>query len=153
MGLFSLISSVYMFAVTLATSGISLAVTRLISEEIGKGNGKGAVQAIKHCAGYALIFGCSASVLLFFGADFISSHILRDARTYLSLRVLAVTLPFIALSNVLGGYFNAVRRVYKSASASIAEQFVKIFITECLLMACLWRLPPAEQNTHVLRSL
>ena len=135
MGLFSLISSVYMFAVTLATSGISLAVTRLISEEIGKSNGKGAVQAIKYCAGYAFIFGCSASVLLFFGADFISSHILRDARTYLSLRVLAVTLPFIALSNVLGGYFNAVRRVYKSASASIAEQFVKIFITVCLLMA------------------
>lgn len=135
MGLFSLISSVYMFAVTLATSGISLAVTRLVSEELGHDNGAGAVQAVKSCVGYALVFGCSAAVLLFFGADFISTHILRDARTYLSLRVLAIALPFIALSNIFSGYFNAVRRVYKSASASITEQFVKIFITVSLLAA------------------
>ena len=74
-------------------------------------------------------------MLLFFGADFISTHILRDARTYLSLRVLAIALPFIALSNIFSGYFNAVRRVYKSASASITEQFVKIFITVSLLAA------------------
>ena len=63
MGLFSLISSVYMFAVTLATSGISLAVTRLVSEELGHDNGAGAVQAVKSCVGYALVFGCSAAVL------------------------------------------------------------------------------------------
>ncbi len=135
MGLFSLISSVYMFAVTLATSGISLAVMRLVSEELGKNNGKGAIQAVRHCIAYALIFGCTASVLLFFGADFISAHILRDARTYLALRILAIALPFIALSNIFQGYFNAVRRVYKNASASIAEQFIKIFITVSLLIA------------------
>lgn len=134
MGLFSLISSVYMFAVTLATSGINLAVTMLVSEELGKDNGTGAIQAMKNCIAYALLFGCSASIVLFFGADFISVHILGDSRTYLSLRTLAIALPFIALSNIFAGYFNAVRRVIKSASANIAEQFVKIFITVILLI-------------------
>ena len=133
MGLYSLISSVYTFAVTLATSGISLAVTRLVSEELGRGNDAGAVSAMKHCVCYALLFGCSSAAILFFGADFIAVHILRDIRTYRSLRVFAVALPFIAVSNVFAGYFNAVRRVAKSASASITEQFVKIAVTVAML--------------------
>ena len=35
MGLFTLVSSVYGFALTLATSGISLATTKLVSEAMG----------------------------------------------------------------------------------------------------------------------
>ena len=129
MGLYSLVVSVYGFAVTLATSGISLAVMRLVSEEMGKGKPEGAILAMKKCVGYALIFGFLSFLLLFFGADAIAKRILQDSRTYLSLRVLSVALPFIALSNVFSGYFNAVRRVIKSASASIAEQFLKIMLT------------------------
>ena len=137
MGLYSLITSVYGFAVTLATSGISLAVVRLVSEELEKPDPSGVITAMKKCVRYALIFGVSSFAILFFGAKFISERILQDSRTYLSLRVFSVALPFIALSGVFAGYFNAVRRVYKSASASIAEQFVKIALTVTLLRALL----------------
>ena len=137
MGLYSLITSVYGFAVTLATSGVSLAVVRLVSEELGKPDPSGVITAMKKCVGYALVFGVSSFAILFFGAEFISERILQDSRTYLSLRVFSVALPFIALSNVFAGYFNAVRRVYKSASASIAEQFVKIALTVFFLRALL----------------
>ncbi len=137
MGLYSLITSVYGFAVTLATSGVSLAVVRLVSEELDKSDQAGVITAMKKCVGYALVFGISSFALLFFGARFISERILQDSRTYLSLRVFSVALPFIALSNVFSGYFNAVRRVYKSASASITEQFVKIALTVTLLRALL----------------
>ena len=40
MGIFTLISSVYDFALTLATSGISLATTRLVSDALGMGKVK-----------------------------------------------------------------------------------------------------------------
>jgi stage V sporulation protein B len=135
MGLYSLVTSVYAFAVTLATSGVSLAVMRLVSEELGRGNHGGVISAMRKCVGYALFFGILSFSLLFFGADIISNQILRDERTYRSLRVLAVALPFIALSNVFSGYFNAVRRVAKSASANLMEQFVKIALTVMLLSA------------------
>ena len=64
MGLYSLVVSVYGFAVTLATSGISLAVMRLVSEEMGKGKPEGALLAMKKCVGYALIFGLLSFLLL-----------------------------------------------------------------------------------------
>ena len=135
MGLYSLVTSIYAFAVTLATSGISLAVMRLVSEELGRGDHKGVITAMRKCVGYALFFGIASFSLLFFGAEFISQHILHDERTYRSLRVLAVARPFIALSNVFSGYFGAVRRVVKSASANLIEQFVKIALTVMLLSA------------------
>ncbi|MBO4428597.1 MAG: oligosaccharide flippase family protein [Clostridia bacterium] len=126
MGLFSLIMSAYAFAVTLATSGINLAVTRLVSEELAYGNGKGAVRAMRRCLAYAMIFGTTAALLLFFGAGVISSEILCDGRTKISLAALSVSLPFIAVSNVFSGYFAAVRRIYKSAVSNVIEQFIKI---------------------------
>lgn len=129
MGLFSLIMSVYTFAVTLACSGINLAVMRLVSREIGRGNNKNAVAVMRNCVCYCLIFGIGAGVLLFSFAKPIATKILCDGRTLTSLRALSVSLPFIALSNVFSGYFSAVRRVYKNAASGIAEQFAKIGIT------------------------
>ncbi len=128
-GVYSLITSAYFFAVTVATSGINLAVTRLVSEELAKDNVRAAVASVRKCVTYSLIFGFSAAILLFAFAKPIGVNLLGDERTVLSLKALSVSLPFIALSNVMSGYFNAVRRVSKSASASVAEQFVKIGIT------------------------
>lgn len=131
-GVFSLIMSAYVFAVTVATSGINLAVTRLVSEELGRGNAAAAVAAMKKCVLYSIFFGTAAALGLFFFARPIGVHLLGDARTVVSLKALSVSLPFIALSNVLAGYFSAVRRVSKSAAVSVGEQFVKIGFTVAL---------------------
>ena len=134
-GVYSLIMSAYVFAVTVANSGINLAVTRLVSEELGKGNDGAAIASVKKCVIYSIIFGSLAAVSLFCFAEPIGVHLLGDERTVISLKALSVSLPFIALSNVLAGYFNAVRRVSKSAAVSVAEQFIKIGFTVCLLRA------------------
>ena len=133
MGVYSIIMSAYVFAVTVANSGINLAVTRLVSEELGKGKTKTAIAAMRKCVAYSIIFGGIAAIGLFFFAEPIGTHLLGDIRTVISLKALSISLPFIALSNVLSGYFNAVRRVSKSAIASVTEQFVKIAFTVLLL--------------------
>lgn len=132
-GLFSLIMSVYLFAVTFASAGINLAVTRLVARELAVENEKGALAVVRKGTLYALGFGVFAFVVLFFGADFFAARVLRDTRTALSLRAFSVSLPFIAVSNVYSGYFTAVRRVYKNAATSIVEQFCKIGLTVLFL--------------------
>lgn len=133
MGLYSLIMSVYTFAVTFATSGINLAVTRVISEELGKQNAAGVRRAMRSSICYALCFGGAACVLLFCFAEPLGTYCLSDTRTISSLKLLSVTLPFIALSSVMNGYFTAVRRVVKNAAVTIVEQAVKISLTVMLL--------------------
>ncbi len=125
-GLFQLIMSVYTFAVTVATSGIHLAATRLVTEELAAGSEKGAKRVVRRCLCYSIFFGCAAAGALFFSAKALGTNILGDERTIPSLYALSFSLPFIAMSSVFSGYFTAVRRVVKSASAQLFEQFVRI---------------------------
>ena len=129
MGLFSLINSVYIFAVTLAGSGINLAVTRLVTEAMAKNCDGGIIRAVKKCVAYALCFGGGAAILLFAFSDVLATKAIGEPEVSMCFRTLSAALPFIAVSNVFSGYFYAVRRSSKSAFSGAFEQFVKIGVT------------------------
>lgn len=153
MGLFTLTGTVYGLSITLATSAVTLAATRMVSEAMGevtddpsKESGR-ILAAMRVCILYSLFFGCLAGGLLFLFAPPIGSRLLSDARTIPSLRLLAISLPFQALTSALSGYFTAVRRVSKNALTMIFEQALRIGSTILLLSlfptggleeACLW---------------
>ncbi|MGN1129404.1 MAG: oligosaccharide flippase family protein, partial [Candidatus Flemingiibacterium sp.] len=124
MGLYTLIMSVYSFTVTVASSGVSLAATRMCAEAGSRGEQRA---ALRRCALYAGVCGTIAAVGLFSGAELVAGRLLGDLRCTRSLRLLSLSMPFIALSNVLGGYFSAVRKVSRSAAAGIFEQLFRIF--------------------------
>lgn len=132
-GLFTLIMSVYGFALTLATSSVSLASTRLVSESLGKGSGAAVRRAMTCCIVYCLFFGTLSSILLYSLSYPIGRYLLSDVRTVSCLRLLALALPGIALTSAFQGYFTAVRRVEKSALLQIAEQAARIAVTMLLL--------------------
>ena len=133
MGLFSILSGVYGFALTLATSGIHLGVTRMTVEAMESGNRARVGGILRRATVYAIAFGSLASVLLFSFAEPIGRFWLKDARTVSSLRLLAITLPLIALSSAWGGYFSSMRRPWKNAAVQVFEQAVKIGVTMYLL--------------------
>ncbi|MEZ4357451.1 MAG: oligosaccharide flippase family protein [Eubacteriales bacterium] len=133
LGLFQLISSVYILAITIASSGISTATTRLVVEEFALNRISGVKKALKRCFSYSIIFGLLAAALLFLGAPYIGEYWLCDIRTIKSLKVLAIGLPVIAMSNVFYGYFTAVRRVTKNSIAHISEKLIEIIVIVYLL--------------------
>lgn len=128
-GLFTLIMSVYILALTVSISGIKLAVTRLVAEELAIGNSAGVKRAVLNCLTYSLAFSLGIGLVMFFSADYIALSWFNDSRAILSLKILAFSLPFIAMSAVFSGYFIAVRRVLKAASVQILEQGIKIGAT------------------------
>lgn len=129
LGLFTLTMSIYSLAVTFATSAVGLAATRLISEAIGGERPKEIRPAMERAVLYSLSFGCAAGGILFLFAAPIGKGLLGDARTVSSLRLLAVSLPFVALSSALSGYFTAVRRVGRSSATQIFGQIARIGLT------------------------
>ena len=62
-GLFQLVSSVYFLAVTFSTSGVTIAVTRIVSEQLAKGSPAGAKRAFRLGLLLSLILGLMASTL------------------------------------------------------------------------------------------
>ncbi len=133
MGLFTLIMSVYGFAVTLATSGNHLATVRLVSAALAQNNEQHLAGAVRRCLWYSLLFSSFACVLLYFGAPILSAKVLCDLRCVRALRILALGLPFMSCSSCIYGYFHAVRRVSVGAAMQAIEQIFYMGATVALL--------------------
>ena len=128
-GLFSLIMNIYSFAITFATSGISLTVTRLIAEAIGQGHEGECRKIMRNAVLYSLIFSITAASVMFFFADYFSLHFVGDERSGILLRILSVSLVPLSLSSLISGYFVGVKRVFRNATVQVTGQIFKILIT------------------------
>lgn len=132
-GVFGLIMSIYVFFITIATSGINLTTTKIISEELAYSNTCQIPKAIKQCLFYSLCFGVLAGMLLFLAAPFIAGHLLHHKISVNPLYLISITLPFISMASCINGYFTAFRKISKTASARILEQLVKVLATIFLI--------------------
>ena len=126
LGLYSLFSGVYGFALTLALSGFNLSVTRLVSEALALNDRDKASKIIKRCLSFAAVTGCLAFLLTTAISKPLALYWLKDIRVLRPLRILAICLPMASISSVINGYFSAVRRVFKNAVSQTAEMTVKI---------------------------
>ncbi len=126
MGLLSLVNSVFGFAVTFSTGGVSLAATRLCAEAFAKNDPQYLKRSLRWCMGYALLLGIAAAVFLVLLADYIAATLLTVAEVASSLRILSVSMPIFSLSAVIGGYFTAAGRAWKNALGAVCEQAVKM---------------------------
>lgn len=126
MGLYQLTYSAFTLAVTMATAGISVAVTRVLTEEQGLRR-RGSERPVMRCAlGYAALVSLTAAACVLLGSEYIGSVLLSDARTALSLRVLAPALPMMSLSSCFKGHLLAVRRPIQIAVSDAIEQVVEV---------------------------
>lgn len=128
-GIFSLVMSVYAFAITIATSGLSLACTCIVSEEIAKKNFFNAIKAVRSCIFFAIFLGIGSSLLVFIFSDTISKNWLNSSVSCIPIYLICLALPFISISNVINGYFSAVRKAYITAISQIFELFIKFLVT------------------------
>ena len=132
-GLYSLLGSVYAFSITLATAGINLGTTRLVSDALGLGNQVLARRSVKKALFVSVISSAIATLLLYSLSHTLASGLLGDSRAERPLKILALTLIPIAICSCLSGYFTAVRRVKINAAFQVVAQFVKIGATVVLL--------------------
>lgn len=129
LGVYQLIISIYTFAITLATSGISIAVTHLVSQKLALKEYADVKRITKQSIFLSLVMGTVAMLLLILSSNFLTEQFLHSKISSKSLILIAISLPPLAISSSINGYFSAVTRVIKSASASFIEQFFKIIIS------------------------
>lgn len=132
-GLYTVVMTVYNFAVTFATSGIALTMTRLVASAVGEGDSEKVSSTLSGGIIYALFFSSVATVVLFLGADVFGVYILSDERCSACLRILAPSLVPLALVSVFSGYFVGVRKVSCNAVTQILGQIFKIAVTMWLV--------------------
>ncbi len=151
-GVYQLVMSVYMFAITLASSGMNLAITKVVAEEYASSNSsyshsEGNSSYKKHFHSttsdirkvvkkgllFSFLFGFTTCVFLYIFSPFIAKHWLHSQISSAPLKILAISLPFLSMSSSINGYFSALRNVKKSAFTQVFEQVLKILLISFLI--------------------
>ena len=132
-GIYQLVMSVYLFGITLATSGINLAVTRIISEELAINNNGSLKKVMKRCLYITLITSIFTSLIFWVNSDFIISKCLHNKVDKSVIHLVCLALPLISMSSALSGYFAGVRRIYKNAIGQFIEHVAKVLVCAYLI--------------------
>lgn len=132
MGLYQLIMSVYTLFATFATAGFAIAVSRLVAEKCER-YPSDAARVFKTSLLVSGLISILATIIMFSLADKMALTFLNDIRTTRPLQILALSMPFMAFSSCMKGYFIAKRQVIKTATASLLEQVVKITVMAVFL--------------------
>ena len=150
MGLYQLVLAVYGLFTTLATAGISVAATRLLTEELSHSRAS-ARGMLRRLLAVGAGLGLLALAAQFALAGLAARWWLGDIRAAGALRASAFGLPWMAVSAVLRGFFLARRRVGPNVVSQLAEQTVRIAAVALALTATQGR-PVGERCTLVLAS-
>lgn len=126
LGLYQVIFSVYVLASTFATSGISTAVTRIITARLAVGDGDGARRTLYVSSAIAILVAALTSAVIIIFATPISKYLIGDVRASLSLKILCLGLPFMGVCSCLRGYFLARRSTLPPSICQIAEQLIRM---------------------------
>ncbi len=132
MGLYQLIMSVYTMFSTFATAGFTVSVSRLIAEKDARsGEDSGILLTNSFIASWAVSIVATVAMIAF--SDPIATHFLGDSRCAPPLCMLALSMPFMAISACLKGWFIAKQKVAVTSSASLFEQIVKFAVISVFL--------------------
>lgn len=149
MGLYQLIFSIFMLTVTLSTSGISLAVTRMVSAAIAAKRRETIRSTVLRCFAFCLCISLSIALALFFLADFAATFFLGNPKAAPCLQILGFGLPFMSLCTCMKGYFLAVDESISTAASDTLEQILTISVTVYLF----WKFAPQSIEAACLAAM
>lgn len=137
MGLYQLITPVYMLVWAFSSAGLSTAVSKLTAEQRAAGTREGIKTIAFAASGIAAVLASAAAVFIFVFAKPVSIYILKDGRAALSLRILALCFPFMAVGSCIRGVFYGLQDTAVPAQCQVTEQCTRMAVVYVLSFAML----------------
>ena len=120
---------IYAMLLTLSSTGVPNAISKLISEKLALNDIKGANRVFKVSFLTFALIGITGTSLLFFGADIIANMWLEIPEAKYTLMVLSPAIFFVSISSVIRGYFNGKQKMSVTAKSQTFEQVFKTCFT------------------------
>lgn len=127
MAYYNVAYTIYAIFLVLATAGIPVAISRLVSERLSMGNGRGAHKVFTTALKLMLTIGLASFAICYFGAGAISEAIkIPDAE--ISLKAIAPALCLVPMLSAFRGYFQGQQNMTPTAISEIGEQVVRVIV-------------------------
>lgn len=132
-GLYGLVMPIYNLFIGLMTAGIIAAISKISALYSSKNDYGNLIKTLKTVAFFNLIWAAIISIVVFFFAPYIGAYGVNDSRTINAIRVTCPAMFFIAVSNILKGYFFGVSKISIPSFIDILEKALRIFILASLI--------------------
>ena len=119
---------IYNVLLIISAYSLPLAVSKLVSARLSKGQRVNAYRMFKGALILALISGGTASLILYFGASTFTS-MLKTPLSVFALKVLAPTILVVAVLGVIRGFFQGLGTMMPSAVSQIVEQIMNAIVS------------------------
>lgn len=120
---------IYAIALLLTSYSLPLAVSKLVSARVAKGERRNAFRVFKAALIFAITAGTAIGLVVFFGSDFIAGKVMAMEPSKYALRVLAPCLLVVAVMGVIRGYFQGLGTMLPTAISQILEQIVNAVVS------------------------
>ena len=141
LGYYSAGYQIYSLLLALSSIGIPNVVSKLVSERVAIGDNKGAQRIFKICMTFFTAIGLVLSLVLFFGAETISTVIYNVPDIKYVMQVLAPAVVFVAISAVFRGYFAGLNDMKPTSYSQILEQFLNCVLSITFVYALIGEEP------------
>lgn len=120
--------NVYNILLILSSYSMPVAISKMISSRLARGEYKNCIRILRSGLIYATIAGGIAAAALWFGADWFAALIKTPYSSY-ALKTLAPTIWIMAYLGVLRGYFQGTGTMVPTAVSQILEQIVNAVVS------------------------
>lgn len=122
--LYMLVLPTFNLFISLCNLGVPTAITKLVSERK-----KSSKKIIIPTTTLVLIYNILLIIILLIISPILAKNLLHNQNTYYPLIAIGITLPFIAISSIVKGYFFGKEKILPCTLSNIIEQLVRLLLT------------------------
>lgn len=116
----------YSLLLVVATAGLPVAISRLVSEKIALNDYTNAQRVFKISRWLMFGVGFVAFLICFFGAEFMAEYVYKDPGAVLPIKAIAPALIFVPVMSSYRGYFQGRQNMNPTAISQFIEQIVRV---------------------------
>ena len=128
-GYYGMVFQVYNLALMLTSYSLPTAVSKLVSARVATGQYRNAYRVFRGAMTFAIIAGGIVTAIVFFGAGFIATDIMKMDLSVYALRVLAPCILVVAFLGVFRGFFQGFGTMIPTAVSQTVEQIINAIVS------------------------
>ncbi len=126
MGLYQMAYPIYTTILALATAGVPVAISVLVSRKETSGYKGDSLKILRVSLLILFLFGAFLTILVMQSAGFIATNILKDPRAYYPIMAVAPAILLSGLMSVYRGYFQGHQSMVPTAVSQVVEQLFRV---------------------------
>lgn len=120
---------IYNILLIISSYSLPLAVSKLVSANISQGRKRNVYRVLKAALIFGAVSGTIAALILYFGAEFITTTLMRTPLSIFAVKTLVPVLIIVAVLGVMRGFFQGLGTMMPSAVSQILEQIANAIVS------------------------